>query len=292
MPAKIDRTGEINIAKNGMEMKIDRYGDVHDIDVKFEDGTIVKNKTYRNFKNGKIKNPNFSCESIYKTKKIGEIRTLSNGLTAKIIKWNNYEDIDVEFLDGTIVRHKSYRNFKKGKIAHPNYYRISRIGESRIAKNGQTVTIVEYNKSIDIIVEFDDKYHTRVKTTYASFKKGEVRNPNHIGETSVSVFGLNMSIVEYNNNENIVVEYDDKLGTRIKTRYYNFRTGKVKNPHFPMGGKKGTYKTFETQYAYTAPDGSVYFYCECQECGWKKNLTARELINLNHKCEGTKDDDV
>ena len=66
--------------------------------------------------------------------------------------------------------------------------------------------------------------------------------------------------------------------------YAAFTTGAVQNPHFPMRGR-GTYKTFQTQYAYTAPDGSVFFYCECQKCGWKKNLTARELINLNHTCE-------
>lgn len=27
------------------------------------------------------------------------------------------------------------------------------------------------------------------------------------------------------------------------------------------------------------------FYCECQKCGWKKNLKANEMINLNHECE-------
>ena len=54
----IDRTGEIRTANNGQIMTIINCRNSRDIDIKFEDGTIVKNKHYLAFLNGKIQNPN------------------------------------------------------------------------------------------------------------------------------------------------------------------------------------------------------------------------------------------
>lgn len=42
----------------GMEATIIRYGEYADIDVRFEDGTIVEHKVYSAFKKGGIANPN------------------------------------------------------------------------------------------------------------------------------------------------------------------------------------------------------------------------------------------
>ena len=57
------RIGENIKANNGQYMTIVEYKDKNHIDVIFEDGTIVQNKTYNNFKNGLIKNPNFKKET-------------------------------------------------------------------------------------------------------------------------------------------------------------------------------------------------------------------------------------
>ena len=56
MCKKIDRTGEVGY-NNGEKMVIVRYGNANDIDVRFEDGTIVEHRTYGAFKRGSIKNP-------------------------------------------------------------------------------------------------------------------------------------------------------------------------------------------------------------------------------------------
>lgn len=52
---KKDRLGESNIAKNGQVMTVIGYRKHTDIDIQFEDGTIVRNKSYYNFKYGNIK---------------------------------------------------------------------------------------------------------------------------------------------------------------------------------------------------------------------------------------------
>lgn len=51
-----DRTNEERINKQGLIMKIIRYGGAKDIDVEFKDGTIIKNREYGDFKKGTIKN--------------------------------------------------------------------------------------------------------------------------------------------------------------------------------------------------------------------------------------------
>lgn len=57
MGRKIDRTGEVGFNNNGERMTIVRYGGNADIDVQFDDGTIVEHREYGNFKKGNVKNP-------------------------------------------------------------------------------------------------------------------------------------------------------------------------------------------------------------------------------------------
>lgn len=42
-----------------------------------------------------------------------------------------------------------------------------------------------------------------------------------------------MKIIEYNNNRNIVVEFQDKYKAQVCTTYQNFLVGEVKNPYYP-----------------------------------------------------------
>ena len=80
---KKDRTGEIGVNTNGEEMRIIRYGNRRDIDVLFEDGTIVEHKQYNDFKNANIKNPMFPivCEVGYFG--IGNYSSKENGKLTK-----------------------------------------------------------------------------------------------------------------------------------------------------------------------------------------------------------------
>ena len=57
MAEKIDRTGEVGYNNNNEKMIIVRYDYSRDIDVQFEDGTIVEHREYKDFKKGQIKNP-------------------------------------------------------------------------------------------------------------------------------------------------------------------------------------------------------------------------------------------
>lgn len=51
----------------------------------------------------------------------------------------------------------------------------NRINEISYNKYGSKMMIIEYNRSDNLIVEFENGY--KVKTNYQAFKKGEVKNP-------------------------------------------------------------------------------------------------------------------
>ena len=66
----VNRIGQENINNQGCMMAIIEYRKNKDIDVQFEDGTIVTNREYGDFKKGAIKNPNHA--SIYDIGYIGQ----------------------------------------------------------------------------------------------------------------------------------------------------------------------------------------------------------------------------
>lgn len=54
-------------------------------------------------------------ESLY----MGQTHIMSNNMKATIIAYRKYNDIDVEFEDGTVVWHTSIHKFNTGQIFHP-----------------------------------------------------------------------------------------------------------------------------------------------------------------------------
>ena len=170
MTAKINRLGENKMMNCGMEATIIRYENADNIDVRFEDGAVVKHKTYNAFKKCYIAHPNTSAEA-----RLGETRMMNCGMEATIIRYNTSKEIDVRFEDGTVVKHKSYSKFKKGKIANPNTKASveNRLGKIRIMNCGMKATIIRYNGVHDIDIRFEDGKVAEHKT-YGAFKKGGI----------------------------------------------------------------------------------------------------------------------
>ena len=52
------------------------------------------------------------------------------------------------------------------------------------------------------------------------------------GETNISNEGCVMKIAEYDNANNIIVEFEDEHKYRLHTSYKHFKNGQCKNPFF------------------------------------------------------------
>lgn len=108
---KIDRTGETKRAVNGMLMTIIEYRKSNDIDIQFEDGTIVRNRTISDFNRGLIKYPT-------KLKYIGNENINKQGRHMKIVDYKNNKEVTIQFDDGTTIK-RSLKSFVNGAVMHP-----------------------------------------------------------------------------------------------------------------------------------------------------------------------------
>lgn len=160
-----------------------------------------------------------------KQERLGEVNYNKNGYKMTIIEYNNCDNIIVKFEDGNTFK-STYSKFKSKGIRKPE----NRLGEVGYNNNKERMVIVEYNSSIDITVEFDDGIKV-FNVTYSRFKKGAVAKPieNRIGEVNYNNFGSKMTIIEYIDSSNIVVQFDN--GYITKAKYQHFQNKQVKSPY-------------------------------------------------------------
>lgn len=155
---KKNRIGETSKASNGMILTIIDYRLNNDIDVMFEDGYIVKHTRYDHFRSGRIRHKSKIKHSDLPKVRLGEKQLSKTGLWMTIIAYRSNVDIDIQFEDGVIVEHKSYRNFLEGIIKHPNLHALtdrSRLGQKIITKQGFSAEIIEYYKHNNITIKLD-----------------------------------------------------------------------------------------------------------------------------------------
>lgn len=70
-----------------------------------------------------------------------------------------------------------------------------RLGLENLNNQGCLMKIIEYNKSSDIIVEFQDKRKTKVNCRYKDFIKGSIKNPYYPIIYGVGCIGVKYSAV-------------------------------------------------------------------------------------------------
>lgn len=234
------RLGETRIMNCGMKCTVIRYKKSDDIDVEFEDGFVAFHKSYANFLKGGIGNPNITPQHI------GETITTKSGFTCSIIAYRSYNDIDVQFSDGSIVEHRNYGAFLKGEIGYPNYRlpleksRNSHIGETKMMNCDMKATIIRWNGYNDIDVQFEDGTIVSHKS-YSNYKNKKISNPNivrkcdknkrtkHIGETKMMNCGMTATILCWKSCNDIDIQFAD--GTIVMHRSYsNFKKGGIMNP--------------------------------------------------------------
>ena len=277
--------GEIRMMNCGMRATIIRYREYADIDVRFEDGTVVVHKQYNQFKKGSISNPNIkaSAETC-----LGETRMMNCGMEATIIRYGKYRDIDVRFEDGTVAKNKAYGKFKKGAIANPNIKTFTRLGETRMMNCGMEATIIRYGNAGDIDVRFEDEKVAEHKE-YDSFKRGKIAHPsttaeNRLGETRMMNCGMEATIIRYGNAGDIDVRFEDEAVVEHRL-YREFKKGGI--AHESLSQKRGSkdFHGFICKQGFKDEDRTLYE-CICKHCGLEDVLTPQEMMEhekLEHR---------
>lgn len=229
----------------GEKMTIVAYRSATDIDVRFEDGTVVYHRKYDKFIKHHIYNPNTikihkKQERHLKNKEtyLGLRKQLNSGLWCTIIKYIDLQHIIVQFDDGVTIN-TSIASFNKGQLTHPNINskqlmnKNKRIGETVIHKStGMVMTIIDYIDNHNITIQFEDGTTVEHKE-YSAFKKGVIggyKEPqNKVGTTRKSTCGGMMTIIAILTHDKVKVRFED--GTEVTTYLSAFSRGRVKNPN-------------------------------------------------------------
>lgn len=157
---KSDKIGEISISTVGQKMKIIEYYNSSNITVEFEDGTIIKNKQYSNFKSGNIKNPNYYKD--YSNMRFGDLTTieLSRKEKKKGYGYNyfykckcdcgNIVEVNLKNLKSGNTKGCGCKRLEKCSLAlkskvKPNNYIFEKEYVIGIAKNTKNKFIVDYD---------------------------------------------------------------------------------------------------------------------------------------------------
>lgn len=142
-------------------MKVIKYNCARDIDVIFEDGTIVKNTTWGIFKRGSIRKPE---------NRVGMEVISSENDIMKVIKYNNSSDVEIEFQDKWKYKKKTtWQKVINGNIKnpyHPNKYGGIAGTCKELGLNQCNITsLKEYNHWFNILIrccntKFISQHHT------------------------------------------------------------------------------------------------------------------------------------
>lgn len=230
---RIDRTGEYNKNTIGLGMTIHTYRHANDIDIRFDDGTVVKHKRYNHFKTGSILHPDqnrsdFITKSVknkcksYKNQYQNTKAQMNCGETCRIIDYKSSKQITVQFLRTKSIVKTSLKRFRERTIQDPK----------------SDLTQIKNNRE------------------------------SRTGETKTASCGMNMMITEYNSQDDITVRFED--GTTIKHRYNDFLNNRIPHPLYPTVNRSmySSPKTIDyierRQVAYNC--GIPNYYCTCTKC--------------------------
>ena len=130
-----------------------------------------------------------------KDERLGVKRINRQGLKMEVVEYNNTHHIVVQFEDGKKVS-TEWRSFENNTVVNPNFkspkeshIRTDRIGEIKTNHQGCTMEIIKYNHANNITVQFDNNPFNTVKTSYKSFKEGNIDNPLHPSVYGIGVIG-------------------------------------------------------------------------------------------------------
>ena len=221
--------GKTKLMKCGLKATIIAYRNSKDIDVQFENGAIREHMAIDNFNMGRISPiPAPPPEDKY----IGQTRTMNCGMKATIVKYRNHKDIDVQFENGKIRKHRCTSDFNKGEISPtPPRKGTDLIGKTKTMRCGLKATIIAHRKMNDIDVRFEDGT-IRKHMHMSSFNncdisiKPRLTNDAHIGQTKRMKCGIKATVTAYRTFQDIDIQFED--GTVIQNvSFERFKKGVI-----------------------------------------------------------------
>lgn len=175
--------GQTFISNSGQKATIIKYINCNDITIEFENGRKRKTTHSRLLSGSFSELPH---GKIVPENRIGETRAMHCGQKCTITAYVNCNDINVKFEDGAERNHVRYDTFSTGILGNPNIDTLANtmkkksikfskihIGETKIMNCGLKATIIDYRRSNDIDVRFENGAVITNKQ-YTAFARGQI----------------------------------------------------------------------------------------------------------------------
>lgn len=213
----------------GMRARCKCYRSNRDIDVEFEDGTVIEHRSAGDFVRGKVFNPNV------RNKYVGLVVPQPGGHTAECIACRGWDDIDIRFEDGVVIEHIIRRRFLEGIVRHPSVY-SDYIGQELTTLDGRHCVCTAYRSAKDVDVVLDDGtelkgYGHGYFTGWEIVKIGQTKSI--VGAVAPADCGMNAKCIADRGFYDIDIQFDDGTVVTGVTRR-NFLNGAVPNPNVKL----------------------------------------------------------
>lgn len=113
--------GETKISREGLKTTLTTFRSYYNVTVEFEDGATISRQKYEDFKKGLVEYPGTRSEK-QALQRLWTTAKQHSGQDATIIFYKDYQNINVRFETGAVVKKRSYRSFINGEIRHPFPY--------------------------------------------------------------------------------------------------------------------------------------------------------------------------
>lgn len=126
--------GEVNYNNSGMRMTLIAYRNRNDVDIQYDDGTIVEHKSYSEFKHGNIGYPGtHALTENTKKKYINKVFTTSKGLSWQVVAYRSSADLDIMCETGYTTTIHQVSSLIKGHVKHPFPYMVGYVSMDKFA---------------------------------------------------------------------------------------------------------------------------------------------------------------
>ena len=261
---KTRREGLKGVSVTGRRMTVIKYRKSTDVDIRFEDGAVVKGQKFENFLSGKVRHPSepagngvpvIKGTGIYDLSvRVGEKGVANGGQEMEIVRYRNARDADVRFEDGTEVCGITYSHFKQGRVGKPSRpgrraqrksspepvslrHKREREGKKREDRYGQKMEIIRYRNARDADVRFDDGTVVRHKR-YGDFLRNGIKNPAReqrlleekwLGQAKTARNGMRMEVIACRKYDDADIRFED--GTVVEhVSLKHFQDGSIRHP--------------------------------------------------------------
>ena len=277
---KADRLHERRQNTMGLWMEIVEYRNADDIDIKFEDGTILTHRVYSNFVNGQVHHPKCDDALSQKSKWLGKVGIINKtGEKMTIVAYKNAKDITVDF-DSTKTRKKtSIAQFTAGSVSNPDFQ--LHVGEEKISSSGMKMTIAKKVGPDQYIIKFENGYITDHPYHYSSFASGYVPNPTtenpRIGAVKRMRNGLLAKVVGIQDSTDVEILFEDGVTVKHQMLYTFSNAAAIPHPDITGTGKH-KYHGYLIQKALCFPNNISLYYCKDKD-GITSIMTLQELLD-------------